>query len=346
VVKIKEIEEKSGMTRANIRFYETEGLLAPARDANGYRDYCEEDLEILLRIKLLRTLQVPLEQIKELHCGELQLQCLLEQHVAKLEMDKEQLARSQQICQRMREDGVQYQTLQAQCYLISLEQLQNGTPAWQLDMEPRLKMPLRRFFARIFDLFCYGLIALVLQELSTEPYLFTESNLFQLFFLTELYFFHLLDWLGGLALPFWLWSSILFWGGDTVGSVLLMMLVLEPAMLAKFGTTPGKWLLGLAIRDYDDKCLNYEAALSRTWQVLWYGWGLNIPFYRLVRLGKSFLRCDRGEALRWEQATVQVLQDKSKWRILLYGCCLAVILAPLFWLIWSRRGLNSIFFFL
>ncbi len=41
---IKEIEELSGMTRANIRFYEAEGLLAPVRGQNGYRDYAEEDL--------------------------------------------------------------------------------------------------------------------------------------------------------------------------------------------------------------------------------------------------------------------------------------------------------------
>ena len=33
---IKEIENLSGMTRANIRFYETEGLLRPARNSNGY----------------------------------------------------------------------------------------------------------------------------------------------------------------------------------------------------------------------------------------------------------------------------------------------------------------------
>ena len=36
---IKEIEERTGMDRANIRFYEKEGLLAPERLANGYRDY-------------------------------------------------------------------------------------------------------------------------------------------------------------------------------------------------------------------------------------------------------------------------------------------------------------------
>ncbi|MCD7863637.1 MAG: MerR family transcriptional regulator [Lachnospiraceae bacterium] len=45
--KIREIEALFGMTRANIRFYKAEGLLNPAREENGYRDYSEEDLEIL-----------------------------------------------------------------------------------------------------------------------------------------------------------------------------------------------------------------------------------------------------------------------------------------------------------
>ncbi|MBR3560895.1 MAG: MerR family transcriptional regulator [Oscillospiraceae bacterium] len=45
---IKEIEDRSGMTRANIRFYESEGLLHPGRRENGYRDYSSSDLEALL----------------------------------------------------------------------------------------------------------------------------------------------------------------------------------------------------------------------------------------------------------------------------------------------------------
>ena len=38
---IKEIEERSGLTRANIRYYEQEGLIAPVRRENKYRDYSE-----------------------------------------------------------------------------------------------------------------------------------------------------------------------------------------------------------------------------------------------------------------------------------------------------------------
>lgn len=46
---IKEIESLSGLTRANIRFYEQQGFLSPERHENGYREYTEEDLEILKR---------------------------------------------------------------------------------------------------------------------------------------------------------------------------------------------------------------------------------------------------------------------------------------------------------
>lgn len=39
----REPKKRPGMTWANIRFYEQEGLLTPARTSNGYRDYSEAD---------------------------------------------------------------------------------------------------------------------------------------------------------------------------------------------------------------------------------------------------------------------------------------------------------------
>ena len=35
----KEMEARSGVLRANICYYEAEGLLCPRREKNGYRDY-------------------------------------------------------------------------------------------------------------------------------------------------------------------------------------------------------------------------------------------------------------------------------------------------------------------
>ena len=62
---IKDVEQRTGLSRANIRYYEQEGLVHPARRKNGYRDYSPDDLETLLRIRLLRRLDVPIEEIPD-----------------------------------------------------------------------------------------------------------------------------------------------------------------------------------------------------------------------------------------------------------------------------------------
>lgn len=68
---IKEAEALTGITKQNIRFYEKKGLLSPHRnEENSYRDYSQEDVEILLQIKLLRKLDIPLEQIHRILQGD------------------------------------------------------------------------------------------------------------------------------------------------------------------------------------------------------------------------------------------------------------------------------------
>ena len=75
---IAELERRSGLTRANIRFYEAEGLLRPVRRENGCRDYSEEDLALLLRVRLLRELGLPLAEIRQLRGGDLALGAALD----------------------------------------------------------------------------------------------------------------------------------------------------------------------------------------------------------------------------------------------------------------------------
>ena len=61
---IAEAERRTGLTRANIRFYEKEGLLTPTRGANGYRDYTEDDVQTLRKIMLLRRLRLSVPDIR------------------------------------------------------------------------------------------------------------------------------------------------------------------------------------------------------------------------------------------------------------------------------------------
>ena len=70
-MKINEVEAAVGVTKKNIRFYEEEGLIAPGREpGNGYRSYSQADVERLQRIKLLRKLDVPLADIREMLAGQ------------------------------------------------------------------------------------------------------------------------------------------------------------------------------------------------------------------------------------------------------------------------------------
>lgn len=58
---IKEVEEQTGLARSNIRFYEKENLIEPARnDKNGYRNYSESDVENIKKLLICVHWKFPL----------------------------------------------------------------------------------------------------------------------------------------------------------------------------------------------------------------------------------------------------------------------------------------------
>ena len=292
---IKDIEEKSGMPRANIRFYETEGLLNPERRANGYRDYSEEDLEILMKIKLLRALHISLEEIKSLHAGELALPDTLNQHLAKLEREEKDIAKAQKICKIMQSDGVQYRTLDAKHYLHVIEQTtKEPVELPPSDFIPKVHIPWRRYFARTLDFAIYSTLWNVALIMNVNISEYTKTG-------------NLLD-------------TIL---------ILLIMLLVEPVLLCLFGTTPGKWILGIRVTDNEGWRLTYSEARARTRSVLLRGMGLWIPIYSLYRLWKSYKADSDGETLDWEYHSEIILKDERSWRIFAYLGAHAVLVGAL-----------------
>ncbi len=295
---IKEIEMLSGMTRANIRFYETEGLLLPVRSSNGYRDYSEDDMEILKRIKLLRTLDISLEEIKLLHTGKQQLNELLSDHLEKLESDRIDIENSQKICKAMCSDKAQYQTLDAQHYLDEIESLtQKPVPEPEPDYVMVAISPWRRFFARSLDFALYSVLWNMFCAVVLNVNMGNRS----------------------------LGESFL----DVI-VVMLLMIFIEPAMLLLFGTTVGKWVLGMRVTDNNCQRLTYSEALHRTLKVLWCGMGFNIPIYCLVRQWKSYRACKNWETLDWEYESTITLKDESAWRIWGYVAIHAAMFGVLF----------------
>ena len=66
-MQIKALSAATGVDVETIRYYERQGLLpAPARQANGYRDYGQPQLERLAFIRHCRALDMPLAAVRQL----------------------------------------------------------------------------------------------------------------------------------------------------------------------------------------------------------------------------------------------------------------------------------------
>ena len=51
----KELENSLGISRANLRFYEKEGLIDPRRKESNYRDYSQKDVEQIKKYLFLEN---------------------------------------------------------------------------------------------------------------------------------------------------------------------------------------------------------------------------------------------------------------------------------------------------
>ena len=269
---IKEVEARTGMTRANIRFYEKEGLIAPARSDNGYRDYSEAEVEELRKIKLLRVLGLSLEDIRAAQSGQKELRDLMKEHMDTLEEERRKLETAAQVCDRLGRKGKGYDELDPAPYLAKME----GEKVPDTDAVAFQRREFWRLFARIFDLRLYYFLAMAVLVWGFHIQTGTQDDL----------------------------RAAVILGLESAMAVVLM-LVVEPFLLSRFGTTPGKWLLGMCITGLDGEKLSYGEAAGRTWRVVLHGMGLNIPFLNLYCLWRSDKKLMAGEELVWERGSVQ-----------------------------------------
>lgn len=236
-----------------------------------------------------------MEEIKSLHSGKRALIDTLNQHLAKLKDEKTDIEKAQEICKVMRNDGAEYQTLNAQHYLDAIEQVTKQPVILPpSDSIPEIRIPWRRFFARSLDYAAYSALWDIVLALIFHVNLSRRSN-------------------GAAILD--------------VFVVLIFLFLLEPILLSLFGTTPGKWILGIYVTDNEGERMTYTDARSRTWTMLFYGMGLGIPIFRLIRLGISYKKHMNEETLAWEYHSAVTLKDEKHWRIFAYlGAHAALIL--------------------
>lgn len=126
-MKINEAEQEVGIARKNIRFYEQQGLLNPSRNlSNGYREYSSEDILILRRIKLLRKLGIPIEEIRKLQSHYLTLDDCLHRHLIILERESKNLDTMQMFCRNLLNKDISLETMDVEQLLNDMENIEEG----------------------------------------------------------------------------------------------------------------------------------------------------------------------------------------------------------------------------
>ena len=271
---IKELEERTGMTRANIRYYEQEGLLSPARKENGYRSYSEEDCENLLKIKLLRQLQFSLQEIRDIQSGALSLSQAMEGRSALLERESGALLNARDVCRTIEREVPSYAALDPQVYLRQLSAPRDTAAA-----DVAQPHPWRRYFARSLDVMLAGLAVSLVRSCVLHQ-LPDDSN--------------------GARIV----SLILAW---------VVLMLTEPFLLHFWGTTVGKWIWGIRVVSIrDGKKLSLNEAFSRTGLVFACGEGASIPLVNFACNGYSYYRyVKKGEPLAWEGDSVEQFSDRD-----------------------------------
>ena len=162
-----------GVTKKNIRFYETEGLLTPRRNSeNGYRDYQDEDVAALRRIKLLRKLGVSLEEIRQMQSGAHTLGDGMRRHLITLERETKNLRQAMEVCASLQGREEPLSALDAEAVLRRLSELeQEGTTFMDKqknDFKPR-RYAAAVAAAAVMALLMGGVIWLILWAMETDP---------------------------------------------------------------------------------------------------------------------------------------------------------------------------------
>ena len=162
-----------GVTRRNIRFYEKEGLLTPARNnQNGYRDYGDADVAALKKIKLLRKLGIPLDEVRRMQEGNVTVGDAMCRHLVCLEREQIDLEQSMVFCRRMKDQDVKLSDLDAEIWLKEMEQMEKKGTTFR--NKQRGDFRARRYVpavvaAAVMVVLMVGLIGLMIWAAQTDP---------------------------------------------------------------------------------------------------------------------------------------------------------------------------------
>ncbi|TSA02762.1 MAG: hypothetical protein D4R81_04445 [Nitrospiraceae bacterium] len=125
--------------------------------------------------------------------------------------------------------------------------------------------PWRRYFARMTDYVLFGLVSGIFIVIFA-PSVFDSNDLF-------------LNITGSFA-----WIFI------------------EASLLSSWGTTPGKWLLEIKLRNSNGNKLAFASALNRSFSVWLKGIGVGFPIASLMTMAIAYGRLKRERTTSWDEA--------------------------------------------
>lgn len=154
--------------------------------------------------------------------------------------------------------------------------------------------PVRRFFARVFDIFIYSILLWIIKaQIGINPFIF------------EGVIKGLIDYL-----PY---------------------ILLDGLALTYFGSTPGKWLLNIRLRSHDGKLLDIQTSLIRSVRVWVLGFALG-SIFAVVSLPFSWFVASKYGKFLWDipKNNVTHCEELTRTKLLVY---IALIITAFYCLI-------------
>lgn len=113
---IKEVEKLLSVTRANVRYYEKEGLISPVRKQNNYRDYSDEDIAELKKVLVLRKIGLSVKEIKDMQNNSLSLTEALNADIERLNQAIEELQGSLEVAKELEAEHTDFEKIDSERY--------------------------------------------------------------------------------------------------------------------------------------------------------------------------------------------------------------------------------------
>jgi hypothetical protein len=163
--------------------------------------------------------------------------------------------------------------------------------------------PWVRFWARLLDIMLYSAILAFI-----FPYLANFSTVWQP---------HIaIQWP-----PFI--QQLAAWGLINLAAYILI----ETILLSTLGTTLGKWIFHISLKNNQDQKLSSVTAFKRTFLVYWRGLGLLLPFISFITLFYSYAALNSSGSTSWDKECHTVVSHQ---RIGFLRIAVAIILFAIF----------------